>query len=321
MNAIPIRIAAKLDIECFQANATHVYRLNSENYFAYAEFKDYKKTFAVLSNEEKSVGIKQAKERIKRRFSGEAGVDMNYSKKSAFTAPMNHRLIRKSNRIKVLVAPHCFFDSPHPFGFNLYPDVFEWLNELVKISKETDYDWYVKTHPDFISETKKLVNNFFKPHSKFTILPSDSSHIQLINEGVDFALTMYGTIGFEYAAMNIPVINASLNNPHIAYDFNVNPKTRENYQKILKNLKNIKHNINVEDVYEYYFMKHIQPSYKWLFEYDENIDVSKGQLKTDVYSYWIKNWSIEMDERIKRRLDIFLNSNRYYLEPNKLKIN
>ena len=44
---------------------------------------------------------------------------------------------------------------------------------------------------------------------------------------------MYGTIGFEYAAMNIPVINASLNNPHIAYDFNINPKTRENYQKIL----------------------------------------------------------------------------------------
>ena len=68
-------------------------------------------------------------------------------------------------------------------------------------------------------------------------------------------------------------------------------------------------------------MKHIQPSYNWLFEYDENISVSKGQLKTDVYSYWIKNWSIEMDERIKRRLDIFLNSNRYYLEPNKLKIN
>ena len=53
---------------------------------------------------------------------------------------------------------------------------------------------------------------------------------------------MYGTIGFEYAAMNIPVINASLNNPHIAYDFNINPKTRENYQKILKNLKNIKFN-------------------------------------------------------------------------------
>ena len=234
MNAIPIRIATKLNIECFQANATHVYRLNSENYFAYAEFKDYKKMFAVLSNEEKSVGIKQAKERIKRRLSGEVGVDMNYSKKSAFTARKNHKLIRKSNRIKVLVAPHCFFDSPHPFGFNLYPDVFEWLNELVKISKETDYDWYVKTHPDFMSETKKLVDNFFKPHSKFTILPSDSSHIQLIDEGVDFALTMYGTIGFEYAVMNIPVINASLNNPHIAYDFNINPKTREIPQKFNK---------------------------------------------------------------------------------------
>ena len=47
----------------------------------------------------------------------------------------------------------------------------------------------------------------------------------------------------------------------------------------------------------------------------------RGQFTSDVYSYWIKHWSKELDEKIKSRLDIFLNSDMYLLEPNKLNIN
>ena len=55
-----------------------------ENYFAYKEFLDYKKDFVKLDPAQQSAGIEQAKERINLRFSGEIGVDMNYSKQSAF---------------------------------------------------------------------------------------------------------------------------------------------------------------------------------------------------------------------------------------------
>ena len=72
-------------------------------------------------------------------------------------------------------------------------------------------------------------------------------------------------------------------------------------------------------------MKHIQPSNNWLFEnYEEmmtQVGGYRGQFTPDVYSYWIKHWSKELDERIKCRLDIFLNSKMYLLEFNKLNIN
>ena len=321
-NAIPLRVAISFDVNCFQCNESHVYRLTHDNIFAYKDFVNYKKLFANLENNEKISGIKKAKQRIEKRFSGEVGVDMAYSKKSAFTAPIKDRLLSESDKIKILVAPHCFFDSPHPFGLNLFPDVFEWLEELVRVSIETDYEWYIKTHPDFIIETKSLIEDFFRPHSNFKILPSNSSHLQLIEEGIDFALTMYGTIGFEYAAMNKPVINASLNNPHIAYDFNINPKSREEYKEILMNLQDVKHQINVNDVYEYYYMKHLFFNCNWLWKNFElmashfnPLDRSARyrQKNEEVYSYWIENWSEKRHEEIINNLNKFVDSGDYIL--------
>ena len=139
-NAIPLRIAAKLGINCFQANGNDIYRLTDENIFAYRDFVGFKKNFERLSHEQKVSGIKKAKDRIEKRLSGEVGVDMSYSKKTAFTPPSRKRLLNKSDKIKILIAPHCFFDSPHPLGLNFYPDVFAWLEELVEISCQTDYD-------------------------------------------------------------------------------------------------------------------------------------------------------------------------------------
>ena len=321
-NAIPLRIAIKHGVNCFQCNESHVYRLTHDNIFAYKDFVNYKRLFSNLEDKEKISGIKKAKERIEKRFSGEVGVDMGYSKKSAFTAPSKDRLLSESNKIKVLIAPHCFFDSPHPFGLNLFPDVFEWLEELVLISSKTDYEWYIKTHPDFIVETKTLVEDFFKPHSKFKLLPSDSSHLQLVEEGIDFALTMYGTIGFEYAAMNKPVINASLNNPHIAYDFNINPKSREEFRDILMNLKDVKHKINVDDVYEYYYMKHLVYNCNWLWkdfkQMESHFNPSGSsarfrQRNEDVYPYWIKNWSENRHKEVLNNLNTFVDSGEYIL--------
>ena len=53
-------------------------------------------------------------------------------------------------------------------------------------------------------------------------------------------LTVFGTIGFEYAYYSIPVINASLNNPHIDFDFNHNPKTITDYKDLDNQLQKIR---------------------------------------------------------------------------------
>jgi hypothetical protein len=318
-NAIPIRVSVQHGVDSFQLHATHVYRLTKDNFFAYKEFLNYKTEFFKLNPIQQKAGIEAAKERINKRFSGEVGVDMNYSKKSAFGESFDYRLIRESDKVKILVAPHCFYDSPHPYGSNLFSDVSDWIENIIEISKKTDYDWYVKTHPDFLDSTKEMVVKVFKDQSNFTLLPSDSSHLQIVNEGIDFALTMYGSIGFEYAAMNIPVINASLNNPHIAFDFNIHPKSRNEFKDILMDLNAVNHKINKTDVYRYYYMNKLHHSLEWFF-----LDRTKvltdlggyhGQFKPEMYQYWVDNWSEEKHQKLLTGLRKFVDSGEYLYNP------
>jgi hypothetical protein len=260
------RLAVRKGIPVYQINATHLHYMTEKNILAYNEFFYYPEQFRELSEEERQRGVQLARERLQKRFSGEVGVDMHYSKKSAYGRIKNDRVLKESTRIKILVATHCFFDSPHPHGVNLFPDFYEWLYFLGDISEVTDYDWYIKTHPDFLPGNIQIIEEFISKHSKFTLIPSETSHLQLKEEGINFGLTVYGTIGFEYAALDIPVINASLCNPRIRYHFNIHPRTIDEYRNILLNLPEQKLNIDIEEVYEYYYMAFIHNVNNWLFQ-------------------------------------------------------
>ena len=56
---------------------------------------------------------------------------------------INKRLIKKNDNVKILIAPHDFFDAVHIYGETLFEDFYEWLNFLGQFSK-TNYDWYIK---------------------------------------------------------------------------------------------------------------------------------------------------------------------------------
>lgn len=314
--AIPLRIAISRDIPAFQVSSEYLYRLNKHNISAYREFTNYNNIFCKLPMDIRSKGLEQAKEKIELRFKGKVGVDMRYSTKSAYGEHKHERLLKESPRIKILVALHCFFDSPHPYGHNLFPDFFEWLTFLGKITQETDYDWYLKTHPDYLPGNIPIINSFIEKYPKFKLLPSDSSHHQIIEEGINVALSTYGTIGFEYAALGIPVINASLNNPHIAYNFNIHPKSVEEYSELLHNLDKIDLKIDKKEVYEYYFMKHLYMKNNWLFDnHDQMIKDLGGyskQFTSKVYEYWIKNYTLVKHKNKISTLNSFIESKDFF---------
>lgn len=316
--ALPLRIGVKKNIPVFQLNITHIYRLNEENLFAYNDFIYYRKRFMALPKEIQIAGMKEAEQRINRRFAGEVGVDMSYSTKSAYGKFKKNKLIRESTVKKVLIATHCFFDSPHSYGINLFTDFYEWLDFLGQMTLLTDYDWYIKTHPDYLQGTKEIIDAFIFKYPKFTLLPSDTSHHQLIAEGIDVALTVYGTIGFEYAALGVPVINASMNNPHIAYDFNLHPKIVEEYRRLLMapELWNIV--IDKQQIYEYYFMRHIYNTENLFFEDSKRmIDELGGydaQFTPAVYQKWLDEWSMEKHQTILLSLQKFIKSGDFRMD-------
>lgn len=315
--AIPMRIAIHRGIPAYQCNVAGCYYMTKERLWAYNDYYDYPRQFRELPEDEQKNGLKAARERIERRFAGKVGVDMAYSTKSAYTNIRRGKVLSESNKIKVLVAAHCFFDSPNGLGVNLFPDFYEWLTFLGNISEKTDYDWYIKTHPDFLPGNTAIINEFINKYPRLTLVPADTSHHQIIEEGIDFALTVYGTIGFEYAALGVPVITASLCNPGIAYNFNIHPKTIDEYENILMNLSNLKLVIDINEVYEYYFMKFINNVDNWLFDdYAGFLDEIGGYAKQFgpvSYEKFIEEFSDQKHERIRCFLTKYIESKDYCL--------
>ena len=316
--AIPLRLAVARDIPAFQASPTHMYRLNRSNLFAYNDFHYFRERFAALPQPVQQAGVEEARRRIERRFAGKVGVDMAYSTRSAYGATRHVRLLRESPRKKILIATHCFFDSPHSYGKNVFPDFYEWLDFLGKISEVTDYDWYIKTHPDYLAGTREIIENFIARYPRFTLLPADASHHQIIAEGIDVALTVYGTIAFEYAALGIPVINNSLNNPHIAYGFNLHSKDVDDYRRLLLGLDTLEFSIDTEQVYEYYFMRYIYNTEDLFFDsYDATekaLGGYRGQFSPAVYERWLDEWSPEKHKAILAALRRFVQSGDFRMD-------
>lgn len=311
------RLAIRRGIPVYQINATHLHYMTEKNIMAYNEFFYYPEQFRELPEEERQNGLQVARERLQKRFSGEVGVDMHYSKKSAYGQTRRERVLKKSNKTKILVATHCFFDNPHPYGVNLFPDFYEWLYFLGEISEATDYEWYIKTHPDFLPGNIPIIQAFIHRYPKFSQIPSDTSHLQLKEEGINFGLTVYGTIGFEYAALGIPVVNASLCNPRIRYKFNIHPRTIGEYRQILLDLPNRKLEIDVNEVYEYYFMAFVYNVNDWLFnDYEDFIrEIGGYQRQFDPISYkkFLDRFSNPRHGQILASLQKFIESGEYNL--------
>lgn len=311
--AIPLRVAIEKNIPSYQVNITHAYRMTPNNLFAYNEYKEYREIFSKLPEDEKILFKKIAAERIQRRLNGEIGVD-NVSEKNTFYQPKKIIKLEKLNTIKILVATHCYFDSVHGFGPSMFPDYYEWMDFLGTISLKTEYDWFIKTHPE--SKESHEINLYFcEKYKKFKILPSDISHYQLIDEGINFALTVHGTIGAEYAYLGIPVINAGLNNPHIGYNFNIHAADLSAYEKILCNLEAPPPvELDKDAIHEFYYMRNIYNSSKLYFhDYDKfNLDIGgyKNQFSPKVYRYWIENvFDINRHNYILQKYTDFIASN------------
>jgi hypothetical protein len=315
--AIPMRICLKYKIDSYQVNGQSLYKLNKNELFAYKEFKIYPKLFKKIKDKDKNKFLLDSRKRLQMRFEGKIGIDMRYSKKSAYGKIKKKRLIKRSGKIKILIAAHCFSDSPHSYGHNIFNDFYEWIDTLGKITKETDYDWYVKTHPDYIASSRLTLIKLIKKYPKIKILPSDASHNQIIKEGINFVLTCYGTIAHEYAARNIVVINASINNPHIAYNFNYNPTSISEYKKTLFNLKKLRIKIDKKKVYEFYYMRYIQNANNWLikdYKSLQNLIGYKSFSKPIIYKYLLPSFSKNRVNKINKTIKNFIESREYHLQ-------
>ena len=317
---LPARIAISHDIPAYQVNLQAIYYLSKKNIFPYYEFHSYKNDFEKLDITTKNNGIAKAKERLKLIFEGKTNVDQPYIVHSAYVhKKTSTKIIINKNPVKILISSHSFYDSPHGYGKSLFPDFFEWLEFLGELSNKTDYEWYIKTHPGIDTFDQKSIDDVISRYKKIILIPNTTSHHQLIEEGINIVITIFGSIAIEYAAKNITVINASLNNPHISFDFNIHPKSKEELKNIMFNLKSyVNKNLFSEDVYKCYYMKYLHHDFNIFFSNFDNVQKHMGGynalFSSKIYNYWIDNYSPDRQSKIEQNLETFIFSREYKLK-------
>lgn len=315
---LPSRMAAFFGVPAFQVTGESIYRITLENTHAYTAFKQYPELFRSLPKEVQTEGKRQAKNRLEMRFSGAIGVDMPYSTESAYS-PFTYesKVLNDDENKHILIAIHDFFDSPHSYGNNFYPDFYQWLQALSKIADQTNYNWYIKTHPDVRGNGSDVIQQFIQSHPRFKFLPSRVSHHQLISEGISLALTVFGSIGVEYPYFGIPVINASVNNPHIRYPFCESPKTVEDYEHLLLNLQNIRIEKSNASILEFYFMHHLFTLKSWTIKNYEKYCSSVGgptqAYSWQIFHYFAQGVNVYSISELCASVKRFLNTDDQYL--------
>jgi hypothetical protein len=269
------RIAYKNNVPVYLANAYGIMKTNHTHQI-YEKYTQYKNLFEKLDDEERLNAIEWSKGRLARRLEGEVGIEMSYQTKSAYHALRFNRQLNDSAKLKVVVATHCFYDSPHGFGGMLFTDFYEWLTFLGSISLETDYEWYLKPHSDYLPGTIEVLQEFTKAFPLFKIIDPKVSWHQLKDEGATFALTCYGSIGHELPLLGWKVINASYN-PHIAYKFNWHANDKAHYKELLKNLANLSEIQEIEKIYEFFYVhKKLVSEDNFFFDSAEEMNFSSS---------------------------------------------
>lgn len=307
------KIAIKYGVDVYSITVDQKYKWNK--FEKGKSFGFYLKWFNQLSVKDQKNGVAWAKQRLKMRLAGDIS-DIKYVKESAYlNKSTNRKYLKDNDKIKVMICPHLFGDDPYGYGKFLFPDHWEWLCYLGNISERTNYDWYLKVHPSACELDWSLLKKFVRRYPQIKILPHDVSPIQLKREGMQYAMTVWGTIGHEYPLLGIQVINAGPN-PHCAFDFTWNPLSIKEYESIILHLPSLKKEIRLEDIYKFYSMHYLffnniirEDKYSVCYKSDELIRKLRtlvGRCNTERYKEFLEEWSPERHAEILKNVEFWI---------------
>lgn len=330
---ITLRISTTKNIESYTVDTDAVTKLDKKYNNQWIQHHNYRSIFKTFKSKEKKLAIKIGKDQLIKKFSGATGykIGVPQMQKSAFSRLSNKsktkKLLGDTCDTKVLICSHDFFDAAHSYGKNFFPDFYEWVIFLGEMSNKTNYEWYIKTHPPLKGKFERyqkfsvdVVDEIVKKYPKIKKIPPETSHLKLIKEGINVVLTVFGTVATEYSFFKIPVINASLNNPHAKYNFSITPKSYYDYKKIILNLDKLKFKVNTKDLFEYYYMRvNYFNSINWMFSQSKlykSISLWSEQYSSKIYQFYMNNFNKETFEKKYDQISKFVHSNDIVIRDN-----
>ena len=322
--AITARLGLHFKAKVFVSSASRIYRLTRDNPWADMEFLDYDPN----STEQLGYTINPARaaEGLLKLKQGKSITAAHYSV-SGYLGGLNTSIVSKTSRPKVMIAAHCFSDAPHVYGDMLFEDFDSWLNFLHELSLKTNYDWYIKAHPAFYETDKEHFQKYTRKFINFTAISPEYSNTELIAQGIDVVLTVYGTIAFEAAEQGVLVINASKRTPHGNYSFTISPTSIPDYEKSILQIPILKesHTISTSEILHFFDLHHLRTAQTLIFHFDviEYLNFVGGYqnqfTNPRVLDYWMNRYySPEMIATQVEELGLYINSGKRSLRDFKI---
>ena len=321
--AIIHRLAARKKIPVILNQEGRIFKINKKHIHQFNEYLFYKKNFNLLSKEKKLKARTEGLKVLKNRISGSSGAKsgQSYISKSSFKNSYKNKkkLLLNNKKPNVLIATQDFFDAINVYGRFIFNDFYEWLNFLGQVSNKTNYNWYIKDHPNYAGKYKKyqpfttnITKEICKKFPNIKRIPSDTPHNQLINEGVDVVLTVFGSVQFEYPVFNVPVITASNIVPSKNYNFSIKSLNKKDYLKKILNIKKKRSKFKINEIYEFYYMNFVFHNQEIVYPLYNKFNLIKKKWdlywSEEFYKFWYENFTFEQHNQIFNTIDNFYKS-------------
>jgi hypothetical protein len=218
----PVFAARIRGIPAYSVNENHIYRFDYrlESLLDDNKFNRWDVYFETFLSDEKELLRHKAKLQLHQRLfdnaqNGLLATDTRAYRENGAVDTYPLTTLPDTGRNKVVLFTHALSDAPYSSQL-LDADFLtplRALHTIFEITKNLDFDFYVKDHPNPFPRDRlqllKIVKNY--PHVK--TLPSDLTLRDLKKGGCDLIITGWGTVIIEAAYLEVPVVAYSSLSP------------------------------------------------------------------------------------------------------------
>ena len=229
-HGVPVRVALRegVAVWSFGSLARFGKQLHTDDVFHTPDCSQYQRIFDALDHQEERLQL--AREQLERRLSGGVDPATSYMRQSAYV----HSSVKVPDGLEgaAVIFMHDFYDSPHIYPDLVFPDFWRWICFTIQTLAAAGKPFFLKTHPNQIEQGAAVIGQLRQKYPELNWLPAGITTVQLVDAGMAFGVTVYGTVAHELAYLGVPSI-ACARHPHNAFDFCRTARTPEAYAELL----------------------------------------------------------------------------------------
>lgn len=234
-HGIPVRVFIKHGIPVYTSgNFQQLFKkLSTTDVFHTKTHSRYAQDFKTLDKPKEKIEL--GMNMLKKKFSGTIDSATIYMKQSAYggSTVTNAKL-----DFDGVVFLHDFYDSPHIYSQMLFADFHEWVECTFALLEKHNLNVGVKPHPNQVVESSQVIDELKRKYPSLKWIDPKTPNSEILNSGIKFGVSVYGTILHELAYHGITPICAG-DNPHASFSFVQTPKSIKEYEEMIVNVMDL----------------------------------------------------------------------------------